>query len=146
MLEHGDDYLGMKQRSSRCWKRAHLPNERHGSSSSHPSKKHHLEYFCLEKVMFLGNQGKAVQRQLMSTFKVLMEWYQRGYNDCGTNCKSELNSSGWLFRGGVSNPWKVCKQPSCTQQLTCRTKGSHQNGPEYLSVLKQTLNTNQTVF
>lgn len=38
--------------------------------------------------MFLGNQGKAVQRQLMSTFQVLME--QRGNNYSGTNCKSEL--------------------------------------------------------
>lgn len=97
MLEHGDDYPGIKQRSSRCWKRAHLPNERHGSSSSRPSKKHHLEYFCLEKVMFLGNPGKAVgrhKRQLKSIFKVLMEWYQRGSDDCGTNCECELNSSG----------------------------------------------------
>lgn len=144
MLEHGDDYPGIKHRSSRCWKRAHLPNERHGSSPSHPSKKCYLEYFCLEKVMFLGNQGKAVQRQLMSTFQVLME--QRGNNYSGTNCKSELTSSGWLFTGGVRNPWKACKQPSCTQQLICRIEGPHQKGPEDLTILKQTLNTNQTVF
>lgn len=82
MLEHGDDYLGIKQRSSKCWKRSHLPNERTSSS-----KKHHLEYFCLEKVTFLGNEEKDLQRQLMSTFKVLMKWDQRGNSDCSASCK-----------------------------------------------------------